>query len=296
MASRTLLAASVILSLGAQVGAQTPAQAPAAPQAKTDRSPRPGVGDLLVAPQRIIFEGGNRTEELTLVNVGPRTATYRVSFIQMDMKEDGSLTEYTDKRPDGKYVDDIVRYSPRQVTLEPGASQTVRISLRKPEGLPAGEYRSHLVFRAVPEPETLAAQGNAQQEEAAQTQLSVRLIPIYGVAVPIIVRHGATAGSVTWESARVLPGPPPVLEAILARTGNQSVYGDLRVLFTPAGTSTPVLVYQLNMGAVYDGLPRRRFSLPLNLPGGPGAKGTLQIRFQYPDSSKAQAETSLEIR
>ena len=42
---------------------------------------------------------------------------------------------------------DLVRYSPRQVELAPGEVQTVRIQIRKPEGLKDGEYHSHLVFQ-----------------------------------------------------------------------------------------------------------------------------------------------------
>lgn len=273
------------------VGAQAPAPAP--PLVQTDRSPRPGVGDLLVAPQRLILEGGTRSGELFLQNTGPRTATYRVSFIQMAMGEDGALRELEAKAPGGKYADEIVRFSPRQVTLEPGATQTLRVSLRLPEALPPGEYRSHLVFRAVPEAEPVRSR---DAEEAPAQGIAVRLTPIYGVAIPVIVRHGATAASVAWASAAYRPGEPGTVEATLARSGNQSLYGNLVATFHPAGGAEPVIVSRMTMAAVYDGLPRRRFTFPLNLPQGLPARGTLHLAFLHPDTGSALAETRLELR
>ncbi len=288
MRSKAILAPLLAVWVGAQSPAPPPVQAPP----KTDSSPRPGVGDLLVAPQRLILESGHRSEELLLLNTGPRTATYRATFIQMVMAEDGALKELPEKRADGKYADEILRYSPRQVTLEPGISQTIRISVRKPEGLPPGEYRSHLLFRAVPETEPVAK----GEEQAKAPGITVQLTPIYGVAIPIIVRHGTTAGTVNWESAKVLPGPSPVLEAYLARTGNRSVYGNLKVLFTPDGGSSPVQVAAMSMAAVYDGLPRRRFDLALNLPGGQEAKGSLRLVFSDPDTDRVLSEIQLKLR
>jgi P pilus assembly chaperone PapD len=48
-------------------------------------------GDLLITPKRIVFEGNKQKETLNIVNLGKDTATYSVSFIQYNMKEDGSF-------------------------------------------------------------------------------------------------------------------------------------------------------------------------------------------------------------
>lgn len=284
--------AFLIPLLAVGLGAQQPPTPPASVAPKMDRSAKPGVGDLLISPQRLFFEGPTRTQELTLINVGPRTATYRIFFTQMDMAEDGNLNETKEKTKDGKYAEDVLRYSPRQVTLEPGIAQTVRLSLRKPEGISVGEYRSHLVFRYVPEPEPTKV---VDPKEPEPTGLSISFIALPGIAAPIVVRHGATTATATWESASLTPGTPPTLEASLARNGNQSIYGDLRVTFTPAGSSEKVIVYSMNWAAVYDPLPRRRFKLPLNLPGGPTAKGSLRLQFLAPETDKPLAETKLDI-
>src|SRR3546814_7858690 len=46
---------------------------------------------------------------------------------------------------------DMIVFSPRRVTLPPNQPQVVRVGVRVPEGLPPGEYRAHMLFRAVPD-------------------------------------------------------------------------------------------------------------------------------------------------
>lgn len=270
----------------------TPKVMPAPP---VDKSPMPGMGDLTVAPNRLFFEGRKRSDELLLVNSGARTATYRLSFIYMEMKPDGSLVEQAVKPKDRRLAEDIIRFSPRQVTLEPGTTQTVRVSLRKPADLPEGEYRSHLVMRAVPESEAVDSQPKPEDDGQG---LSVKLIPIYGVAVPVVVRHGNTAGTVTWGETRFTQTPTATrLEAWLERQGNQSVYGNLRVLFTPAGGGQTLQVATLNQCAVYDTLDRRGFTFDLvDQARKPLGAGSLLLRFLHPDTERPLAETRLEIR
>ncbi|MDQ6609880.1 MAG: hypothetical protein M3Y85_08675, partial [Bacteroidota bacterium] len=52
-------------------------------------------GNLLVTPKRVVFEGSKRSEELNLANTGKDSATYDISFIQIRMKEDGSMENIT---------------------------------------------------------------------------------------------------------------------------------------------------------------------------------------------------------
>ena len=44
----------------------------------------------------------------------------------------------------------MIVYAPRNVTLAPHEPQAIRIAARPPQGLPDGEYRVHLLFRAIP--------------------------------------------------------------------------------------------------------------------------------------------------
>ena len=70
--------AFAVLAVGRLAGFATPAQA--------------GVGDLLVAPTRIILDGRKGTE-IVLNNVGDEPATYRISVEFRRMTADGQLAD-----------------------------------------------------------------------------------------------------------------------------------------------------------------------------------------------------------
>src|SRR3954449_9708197 len=151
-----------------------------------------GVGDLLVAPTRIVLDG-RKGAEIILNNIGEQPATYRVSVEFRRMTEQGDLVDVTTPNAGDKTAEDMVVYSPRKVTLAPHEPQAIRIAARPPQGLPDGEYRIHMLFRAIP-PATPVVQAAAAQPEKG---LKFELIPVYGVTIPVIVRLGnlqATAG------------------------------------------------------------------------------------------------------
>ena len=103
-----------------------------------------GVGDLLVAPTRIILDGRSGTE-IVLNNVGDEPATYRISVEFRRMTADGQLADVSEPTPQEKAAADMIVYAPRRVTLAPHEPQSIRIAARPPQGLPDGEYRVHLV-------------------------------------------------------------------------------------------------------------------------------------------------------
>ena len=113
-----------------------------------------GVGDLLVAPTRIILDG-RRGTEIVLNNVGDEPATYRISVEFRRMTADGQLVDVSEPTPQEKAAADMIVYAPRRVTLAPHEPQSIRIAARPPQGLPDGEYRVHLLFRAIPPPPRL---------------------------------------------------------------------------------------------------------------------------------------------
>src|SRR3954468_4769650 len=150
-----------------------------------------GVGDLLVAPTRIVLDGRKGTE-IILNNIGEEPATYRVSVEFRRMTADGGLVDVAQPTAADKAAEDMIIYAPRRVTLVPHQPQSIRIAARPPQGLPDGEYRLHLLFRAIPPADPVVA---ATDEPPKGVQF--KITPIYGVTIPIIVRLGnlqATAG------------------------------------------------------------------------------------------------------
>lgn len=228
----------------------------------------PAGPELLLYPVRVVFERNERSAQLELVNNLSHPATYRIRFVNRRMTETGEMIEVTQPGPGERFADGMLRYSPRQVILPPGATQTVRILLRKPAELAPGEYRSHLLFERVPDvPETPpAADRNAKRNEGIEIQLK----PLVSVSIPVIVRHGETQAQVSVANLalqKAQAGAPAVLSFDLRRTGNRSVFGDLEAVFV-SGSGKPYAVGGAKGVAVYVPNPLRRVRLVLAPPPG----------------------------
>lgn len=253
-------------------------------------------GDLLVSPARVTLDDRERTAELILSNRGTATDTYRIRLVRMVMDAEGGLKADDAPVPAGA-VDpaQLIRFAPHQITLEPGQTQVLRVMLRKPAALPDGEYRVHMLFQALP-PEL---SGTAPAREKGKG-VSIRLIPIMGLAIPVVVRQGEIQAQAGISELKLVQTPGqipgrPALEFQLTRAGNASVYGDLEAVFQPR-TGKPVTVGALNGIAVYPPLPRRHVRLPLEAPKGLALKGgTLLLTFRVPGDPIPAAEARLEL-
>ena len=215
-----------------------------------------GVGDLLVAPTRIILDGG-RGAEVVLNNIGDEPATYRVSVEFRRMEPDGSLEDVTNPTPADKAAADMIIYAPRRVTLAPHEPQAIRIAARPPQGLPDGEYRVHMLFRAIPPANPVVQPAAATESKGLRFQLT----PIYGVTIPVIVRLGnlqATAGIAGVHLDKAQDGAPTVA-LDLTRSGSRSTFGEIRVL--KAGVKDPVALEKAV--AVYTEIGTRHVSVPV---------------------------------
>lgn len=258
---------------------------------------RPAVADLMVAPTRIVFDKNQRSAQIDLINSGSETSTYRISVVNRRMGENGEFTAIDSPGPGEQFAGDLLRYSPRQVVLAPGAGQAVRIILRKPAGLAAGEYRSHLMFEKI-----AAAKGATSIETlgAPPGEISVQLTMLAGLSIPVIVRHGDTAATVTLSGLELLKpvaDQATTLAVVMQRSGNRSVYGDLDATFTPQGGAAQE-VGKVGGVAVYTPNPLRRVKLELKPPAGLVlARGTLRVTFSERQDAggKLLAEAVIEL-
>ena len=261
------------------------------------------LAELMLFPTRIEMEKNQRATQVELVNRGQATASYRISVVNRRMTVTGQIVPAENAEPDERFASDMLRYSPRQVTLKAGESQTVRISLRKPGNLANGEYRSHLQFDRLPDVE-----GSADLEQTAKpasTEFAIRLTALVGASIPVIVRHGDTSANVTLDTLSLEPAAKvegqadnlPLLAFHMNRSGSRSVYGNLLATYTPTG-GRPIDVSQVNGVAVYVPNSLRQAKLPIALPEGMALKGgVIHLTFlQRPeDGGKPFAQASLAL-
>jgi P pilus assembly chaperone PapD len=248
-----------------------------------------GVGDLLVAPTRIVLDGGKGTE-IVLNNIGDAPATYRISVEFRRMTADGGLEDVAEPTAQEKQAADMIVYAPRRVTLAPREPQSIRIAARPPQGLPDGEYRVHLLFRAIP-PSTPVTAATDQDAKG----LRLQLVPVYGVTIPVIVRLGnleAKAG-ISNVSLEKKDGKP-VVSFDLSRSGSRSTFGEVDVL--KAGVKDPIAVQKAV--AVYTEVGSRHVSIPVdeNYKGDLAGPVTVQYVETYRDGKETVAETQAVLR
>lgn len=269
--TRSILAAA----LAAAAFAPTPADA--------------GVGDLLVAPTRLVLDG-RKGAEIILNNIGDEPATYRVSVEFRRMTEEGNLVDVASPTAADKAAGDMIVYAPRKVTLAPREPQAIRIAARPPQGLPDGEYRIHMLFRAIP-PANPVVQPAGDQPKGVHFQLT----PVYGVTVPVIVRLGnleAAAGIANVQLER--KGNGAAVGFDLTRTGTRSTYGEVRVL--KPGVKDPV---GLQKGiAIYTEVGRRHVSVPLADAYKGGLTGPVTVEYieTFEDGTHLLAQTQAVLR
>lgn len=252
----------------------------------------PVFAELMVYPTRLVIEGNQRATKVELINNGSEAATYRISLVNRRMSETGAFSDVDEPLPGEQFSDAMLRYSPRQITLAPGAGQTVRLMVRKPANLEPGEYRSHLLFSKQPGVQ------EGRSRDSAGEGVGVRITTLVGVSIPVIVRHGATNAHVELTGLQLTKeGDRVVASFVMERTGNQSVYGDVIVNFRPNGGRKQV-VGRANGVAVYTPNPRRQASIVTSIDSGSTLSGgTLQITYrkQAEDSGHLLAHESLAI-
>lgn len=233
-----------------------------------------GVGDLLVAPTRVVLNGSRGTE-IVLNNIGEDVATYRVSVELRRMTPDGMLHDVTDPNAEEKLAESMMVYAPRRVTLAPNEPQTIRIAARAPKDLPDGEYRVHLLFRAVPPPTPV--------EEAKDVKgISFKLTTIYGVTIPVIARFGNLEAKAAIANVKLTrEDGKPAVSVQLTRNGDRSTFGEVRVM--KAGIKDPIAVQR--GVAVYTEIGQRSITIPVDEKYATAATGHVTVQYVEPSDN-----------
>lgn len=243
-------------------------------------------GNLLVTPSRVVFEGQKRAEELNLANSGKDTARYLISFVEIRMNKNGTFDQINEPDSGQQFASRYLRFFPRSVVLGPNEAQVIKLQLTGTSQLTSGEYRSHLYFRAVPNEKPIGE----DTANADSSGINVKLTPVFGITIPVIIRVGETSASVQLSDLSVdqLNGSAPGLNVLFNRLGNSSVYGDLTVDYiSPQGKTTQVGVARGL--AVYTPNSQRYVHLPLQTKPGINFR-TGKLRVAYTTKSKTSTE------
>ena len=251
-------------------------------------------GDLLITPRRVVLDANKRSMDLSLANIGKDTATYTISIVQIRMTEAGTFETITDPDEGQRFASPYLRFFPRSVTLSPGDVQTIKIQATRTRELDPGEYRSHIYFRAMPKENPL---GEEPPVPLDPSTISIKLIPVFGITIPVIIRTGEPTVNVNLSdlSLRIEQDTIPRLGFTFNRSGDYSVYGDIVVdHISPGGKITRVGI--VNGIAVYTPNTRRTFELNLmNLPEVDYGKGKIHVTFSASSDVRPEKYAEAEL-
>lgn len=253
---------------------------------------------LRVSMKRIVFEGPVRSDVITIINNSAEEQTYRLGWKRYKMTEDRALVSLEDDEDaEGvEWAEEMVRFAPRRVTVPAGASQQIRLLLRRPRDLPTGEYRAHLWIVTEEKPREFVP-----DDSETQTTHSVRLSMLPAVSMPVFVRNGnlTAAARISDLAVRHISGTEGRVNMMLHRDGDRSLYGDVRVVCT--GSGSEYVAHETRGLAVYTEVNRRAVNVTYRFPAEQAANcRTVRVEYkadnddrQYGGQVMAQATASI---
>jgi len=210
---------------------------------------QPATAMIDIVPQKIVMEARDRNADFTILNLYNKTGTFRVELLSYRQDENGIYQKLESPLNSDFDPNNIVRFSPRQFTLEPGAKQKVRLLIRKPGNLPDGEYRFHVKTSRF-----------ASDEERKENQGSVSIVMNTGIVIPVVVRHGKTFSDAKITQANMTQsGNEMVID--VEREGSASTIGQLNI-YEINGIKEEK-IGTISNANIFEEITQRRFKVPL---------------------------------
>jgi len=253
-----------------------------------------GQAGLMLFPTRFVLDESERTVTVDIINKGDARGSYRIELIDMWMPEDAAIRQFEEGQDDPYSLAKFARISPRRAVLRPDGVQKVRINIRRPRGLPDGEYRSHLKV-------TLTEDDlDSVEEERGRENVSIQIKSRLAFTIPIIVRQGETFYRVAIDDVSLSYAEgkdAPMLSMLLTHEGTRSSLGDIKVFHIDSSGHSSVVNFHPGV-AVYRSTDRRRVRVPLSIPDGLTLdKGQLHIVYveKKNEGGKLIAEKVLDL-
>ena len=227
-----------------------------------------------ITPKRVMINDKQRTATVTIHNTSDKTVVYRFGWERRAQNSTGETVLLTPGQtmPGYNPADDMLQFSPRQVILKPKESQKLRILVRRPADLAAGEYHSHLLIKA----ETLADEG--ENAGAPQQAFAGSLKVQTNASIPVFMRNGVTTLAVKLTSAQLVKKDgKDFVKYSLSNNSTRSVYAVPYIKC--AGTATPT-EFQLNTARLYVESKDRVVESPLPVSAKLGQCSSLALQLR----------------
>jgi len=220
---------------------------------------------LFFTPTRVVLNDTDKVEVMNITNLSDITRAYKISFQDQVMTYEGYTAsvdnfEFSAKR--------MLRFVPREFTLEPGERQTVRIMTRIRPDTQDGEYHTHVRFlEDVTQRNTL----NPPKEGQAA---SISAPLAYEALIPAIVSHGSIDTRIGLKDAKITKSDQLEkydVNLILTREGNGQGVALVDTKYVAPGGAITVLTPRRTVYLYREIAERKKdydFVMPSDLPKG----------------------------
>jgi hypothetical protein len=224
---------------------------------------------IMLDPKRVEFTGKQRSSHVMVINNGDSPGRFQMEIIVKRMDKNGVLRDVKDEdlTEEERIAKQIIRVSPRRVTINSRKSQIVRLFVRKPATLPEGEYRARLFAVVKPLVDDDSRLKNRNKKD---NKLQIKLKANLGVTIPIIIEHGELFAKGNIQKVNLvnedIPSAIPTLNMTISREGNKSLYGDLEVIYVQ--DNQEYVLKTIKGLAIYNPNKERNLEIPLEIPEG----------------------------
>jgi len=237
-----------------------------------------GAASVSFSKYRFVFDDQLRQDSLVLSNSGSNAARCSLSAENFLMSAAGPLKLATKEDKIANSAENIIRYSPRRVTINAASKQTVRIASRRRANIKDGEYLSYLKISCVEQADT---------NQTQNTQVAVNANFVY--YIPLQVRVGKLAASTRIENAKISSTEGRYSVSFdHIRKGNRSVVGNIAIIEKKSGNS----LGKLNNAVIYMPFAKKQHKITLSSrPNGP-----VEIIFSEEQISRGSLVAKAEVQ
>ena len=220
-----------------------------------------------VSPPRQEIKAGQRYAAAALLNrSGDAPIGYSITLIPLRMKEDGKLFQPEKLTKRESIAKSMIKCSPKRAAIPAGGKQDVRILVRRPAGLPDGEYMVYMRVTPSVQKETAEVAANPSKD------LSIKLETVVGMSTPIIVYQGNPTAVPKLAGAELVRSQNGnSIKVTIDRSGNRSSYPGVRIYSIAGGKKE--LIGELVRIPIFVPLKRRtqlvHFKKGITFNGGP---------------------------
>lgn len=243
---------------------------------------------MFLSPTRVNLDERHKVETINISNVTDTPHSYKVSVKDLVMTEKGVTvpsdhSEFSAKK--------MVRYFPREFSVQPGQHQTVRVMAKIPADTPDGDYHSHIEFF-----EDVAT---TTDQSGGEAKTSVKAAFSYSTLIPITVSKGAVDTKIGWTQPGITRSAKPgdyKIQFQLTREGNGQGTAYIDVFYiAPSGEATQI--GKRRTAYIYREISKKDYAFDAGLPPGASPGGKIKLSLLNGDKTNPTqvSEASLAL-